>query len=177
MRFSMLISSLPGANSRFPEHKIGVFVLFWPSQPSFSGISSTKSRFLCAFCLRDPHFRAFQAQKSTFCTILPSRTPDFRLFEHKIEVFVRFWGLEPLFSGFSSTKLAFLCSRCWESSIGKPENKCIHLDTIPDGDSLAKRHPHPASNICAPARRQPHPAEIRRWRRQSAQMGRQICYV
>ena len=24
------------------EHKIGVFVLFWPSQPSFSGISSTK---------------------------------------------------------------------------------------------------------------------------------------
>ena len=30
------------------EHKIGVFVLFWPSQPSFSGFSSTKSRFLCA---------------------------------------------------------------------------------------------------------------------------------
>ena len=31
------------------EHKIGVFVLFWPSGPSFSGVSSTKSRFLCAF--------------------------------------------------------------------------------------------------------------------------------
>ena len=29
--------------------KIGVFVLFWPSGPSFSGVSSTKSRFLCAF--------------------------------------------------------------------------------------------------------------------------------
>ena len=27
LRFSMLISSLPGANSRFPEHKIGIFVL------------------------------------------------------------------------------------------------------------------------------------------------------
>ena len=27
MRFSMLISSLLGANSRFPEHKIGIFVL------------------------------------------------------------------------------------------------------------------------------------------------------
>ena len=27
----------------------------------------------------------------------------------------------------------------------------------------------------SPARRQPHPAEIRRWRRQSVQMGRQIC--
>ena len=31
------------------KHKIGVFVLFWPSRPSFSGFSSTKSRFLCAF--------------------------------------------------------------------------------------------------------------------------------
>ena len=31
------------------EHKIGVFVLFWPSEPSFSSLSSTKSRFLCAF--------------------------------------------------------------------------------------------------------------------------------
>ena len=31
------------------EHKIRVFVLFWPSGPSFSGVSSTKSRFLCAF--------------------------------------------------------------------------------------------------------------------------------
>ena len=27
MRFLMLIFSLPGANSRFPEHKIGIFVL------------------------------------------------------------------------------------------------------------------------------------------------------
>ena len=27
---------------------------------------------------------------------------------------------------------------------------CIHLDIIPDGDSLAKRQPHPASNICVP---------------------------
>ena len=33
-----------------PEHKIGVFVLFWPSGPPFSGISSTKLRFLCSGC-------------------------------------------------------------------------------------------------------------------------------
>ena len=33
------------------------------------------------------------------------------------------------------------------------------------------QHPIYAS----PARRQPHPAETRRWRRQSVQMGRQIC--
>ena len=34
------------------EHKIGVFVRFCPSGPPFSGFSSTKSAFLCAFgCL------------------------------------------------------------------------------------------------------------------------------
>ena len=31
------------------EHKIEFFVLFWASKPSFSGVSSTKSGFLCAF--------------------------------------------------------------------------------------------------------------------------------
>ena len=46
--FPMLISSLPGANSRLFEHKIEVFVLFCPLEPSFSGISSTKSGFLCS---------------------------------------------------------------------------------------------------------------------------------
>ena len=65
--FPMLISSLPGANPRLPEHKIEVFVLFWLAEPSFSGISSTKSRFLCAFALRDPHFRVFRAQNRGFC--------------------------------------------------------------------------------------------------------------
>ena len=30
------------------EHKIGVFVLFCPSEPPFSGVSSTKSGFLCS---------------------------------------------------------------------------------------------------------------------------------
>ena len=34
------------------ENKIGVFVLFWPSRPSFSAISSTKLGFLCAFAGR-----------------------------------------------------------------------------------------------------------------------------
>ena len=49
------------------EHKIGVFVLFLPSGPPFSGISSTKSGFLCAFSLRNPRFQAFRAQKQHFC--------------------------------------------------------------------------------------------------------------
>ena len=36
------------AQTQPPEHKIVVFVLFWPSEPSFSGFSSTKSAFLCS---------------------------------------------------------------------------------------------------------------------------------
>ena len=50
-----------------------------------------------------------RAQNRDFCALLPARTLAFRRFEHKIEVFVRFWGPEPSFSGFSSTKSRFLC--------------------------------------------------------------------
>ena len=57
------------------EHKIGVFVLFWPSEPPFSGLSSTKSRFLCAFALRNPRFRAFRAQNRGFCARLRQARP------------------------------------------------------------------------------------------------------
>ena len=91
------------------EHKIGVFVRFWGWKPLFSGFSSTKSRFLCFFGLRNPRFQAFRAQNRGFCAFLAFGTPIFRPFEHKIEVFVRFWGWEPLFSGISSTKSRFLC--------------------------------------------------------------------
>ena len=49
------------------EYKIGFFVRFCPSKPTFSGISSTKSGFLCAFNLQNPHFRAFRAQNQHFC--------------------------------------------------------------------------------------------------------------
>ena len=69
MRFSVPITSLPGANPSLPEHKIGVFVLFLPLEPPFSGFSSTKSRFLCAFALRNPRFLAFRAQNWGFCAL------------------------------------------------------------------------------------------------------------
>ena len=101
------------------EHKIGIFVLFWPSEPPFLGFSSTKSWFLCAFCLRNPHFRAFRAQNRGFCALLGSGTLIFGLLEHKIGVFVRFLPSEPPFSGISSTKSAFMCSSRGESGIGK----------------------------------------------------------
>ena len=73
-------------------------------------LPSTKSAFLCAFCLRNPCFRAFRAQNRGFCALFAFRTPVFGLFEHKIVVFVRFLPSEPPFSGFSSTKSMFLCS-------------------------------------------------------------------
>ena len=92
------------------EHKIEVFVRFLPLEPSFSGISSTKSGFLCFFGLRNSRFLAFRAQNRGFCALFAFGTPVFRVFEHKIEVFVRFYPSEPLFSGFSSTKSAFLCA-------------------------------------------------------------------
>ena len=71
LRFLMLFFSLPGANSRFLEHKIGIFVRFCPLKPPFSGFSSTKSGFLCFFGLRNPHFRAFQARNRHFCALSP----------------------------------------------------------------------------------------------------------
>ena len=92
------------------EHKIGVFVRFWGWEPLFSGISSTKSGFLCAFGVGNPCFLAFRAQNRGFCAFLAFGTLVFRLFEHKIEVFVLFWPSEPSFSGFSSTKSRFLCA-------------------------------------------------------------------
>ena len=93
-----------------PEHKIEVFVRFYPSKPSFSGCSSTKSRFLCAFTLRNPSFQAFRAQNRVFCALLPSETLVFGLFEHKIGVFVRFYPSGPPFSAIPSTKSRFLCA-------------------------------------------------------------------
>ena len=51
-----------------------------------------------------------RAQNRGFCAFLPFGTPIFGHFEHEIGVFVRFWGLEPPFSGFSSTKSGFLCA-------------------------------------------------------------------
>ena len=86
--FPMLISSLPDANPLPPEHKIEVFVLFWPPEPLFSGISSTKSRFLCAFAFRNPHFRASRAQNRGFCALFAFETPIFGTFEHIICIFV-----------------------------------------------------------------------------------------
>ena len=61
------------------EHKIRVFVLFGASEPPFSGISSTKSRFLCFFALRNPRFQAFRAQNRHFCARADGDTASVRV--------------------------------------------------------------------------------------------------
>ena len=73
------------------EHKIWVFVSEWVIFPGFWVVSSTKSGFLCAFCLRDPRFRAFQAQNRHFCVRMGDFSWILCRFEHKIWFFVRFW--------------------------------------------------------------------------------------
>ena len=105
----MPITSLPGANLLPPEHKIGIFVRFWGLEPPFSGVSSTKSRFLCFLGIWSPRFRVFRAQNRGFCAFWGSGALIFEHFEHKIRVFVLFWPSRPLFSGVSSTKSRFLC--------------------------------------------------------------------
>ena len=77
------------------------FLLFLCRSPFFP---STKSAFLCAFCLRTPRVREFRAQNRGFCALLPSETPVFGRFEHKIEVFVRYLPSAPPLSGLCEHK-------------------------------------------------------------------------
>ena len=115
-------------------------------------LSSTKSAFLCAFGVWNPRFRVFRAQNRGFCAFLTFGTPVFGRFEHKKGIFVRFWGLEPSFSGFSSTKSAFLCSRGGESGIGKRNREdAYHFATAPTPShqrtsTSAPTPAHPPSN-------------------------------
>ena len=54
------------------EHKIEVFVRFWPSGPPFSGISSTKSGFLCSFTKLDVGLGDFPADRGIVAPAQPS---------------------------------------------------------------------------------------------------------
>ena len=104
LHFGSVRGDLQEGNGCASRCQLSLFPVPIPVSPS------TKSGFLCFFGLRDPRFRAFRAQNWGFCALLRSGTPVFWLFEHKIEVFVLFWPSRPPFSGFSSTKSAFLCA-------------------------------------------------------------------
>ena len=83
------------------EHKIEVFVRFCLPKPPFSGVSSTKSRFLCAFGLRDPHFQAFRAQNRVFCA-LRDKHDSRRRSERQLHCRTREWHI---------IRLVFILSR------------------------------------------------------------------
>ena len=116
--FPMLISSLPDANPLPHEHKIEVFVLFWPPEPTFSGISSTKSAFLCQNWQFSSGFCPFRAQNRGFCALFAFETPIFGHFEHKIGIFVSETAIFPWFCPLPSTKSAFLCAFAGNQTIG-----------------------------------------------------------
>ena len=88
---------------------------------------------------------ASRAQKWGFCAFLTFGTPVFGRFEHKKGIFVRFWPSEPPFSGFSSTKSPFLCSRGGESGIGKRNRgDAYHFAAAPTPSHQRTRTPAPA---------------------------------
>ena len=58
-----------------PEHKIGVFVRFWGLEPLFSGVSSTKSRFLCALPVASLHSGPCQQQTSSGVSVCATAPP------------------------------------------------------------------------------------------------------
>ena len=76
------------------------------------------ANFLSSWC----QFPFSRAQNRGFCAFLPFETLIFGLFEHKIGIFVRFYPLNPPFSGISSTKSTFSCSgrrgNCYEALPG-----------------------------------------------------------
>ena len=86
------------------EHKIEVFVSERAIFPRFYPLSSTKSRFLCAFTLQNPYFWGFRAQNRVFCVRKGNFSQVLPPLEHKIGIFVRFCPSGPPFSGLSSTK-------------------------------------------------------------------------
>ena len=91
-------------------HVYGKRLCGYASRCQFPLFSSTKTAFLCAFCLRDPQFRAFRAQNRGFCACLVFGTLIFGCFEHKIEVFVSEWAIFPGFWAFRAQNRGF-CAR------------------------------------------------------------------
>ena len=103
LRFPMPIASLP-------EHKIGIFVRFCPPKPSFSGISSTKSAFLCQKRRYFPGFVPFRAQNWGFCALLPASffptAPPASNKPHSAEKSTPVWlAIWRIWAGFANSQL------------------------------------------------------------------------
>ena len=118
----MLISSLPGANPLPFEHKIEVFVLFRPPEPTFSGVSSTKSAFLCQNWQFSPGFGPSRAQNRHFCALLPASffptAPPASNKPHPAEKSTPVWlAIWRTWAGFANSQLRRAAFRCTYSYI------------------------------------------------------------
>ena len=125
--FPKLISHFPMPLFRLPEHKIGIFVRFLPPEPSFSGILSTKSAFLCQKEQFFPGFYPFRAQNRDFCALFAFGTLVFGLFEHKIGIFVSERAIFPWFLPLPSTKSGFLCAYSRKYGLWKQKSAQIFV--------------------------------------------------
>ena len=102
-------------------------MLFWPSRPLFSGFSSTKSRFLCFFGLRNPRFQGFRAQNRGFCAQEEGKV-----------------GLENVTAETLTTLLPHLRRRT-----SAPAHQHPHTSTRTPAP--AHQHPHTSSSVPTPA--------------------------
>ena len=111
------------------EHKIGVFVRFLPSKPPFSGISSTKSAFLCQKRRYFPGFVPFRAQNRGFCALLPASffpmAPSASSKPHSAEKRTPVWlAIWRIWAGFANSQLRRAAFRCTYSYICTQPRYC-----------------------------------------------------
>ena len=138
---------------------------------------STKTPILCSKSPKtgvpDPN----KAQKTRFCAREERKLASGSITSEKLIVNVAFLQIIAHANvPWSCLEEGFVCAMNCRN--GTPSQVAVvsgtqHLHT----GTPAKRQPYHPSCSCAPARRQPHSAEMRRWRRQSVQMGRKICSV
>ena len=97
--------------SLLPEHKIGFFVLFWASEPPFSGFSSTgtpvfglfehKIGVFVLFWGLEPSFSGFLSTKLRFLCAFALRNPHFQAFRAQNRGFCALFGFgTPIFGLF-----------------------------------------------------------------------------
>ena len=111
------------------EHKIEVFVSETAIFPWFWPLPSTKSRFLCAFALRNPRFLAFRAQNRGFCALLPASffpmAPSASSKPHSAKKRTPVWlAIWRIWAGFAN-------SQHRDAALATPNNICAYSSLLP----------------------------------------------
>ena len=126
------------------EHKIEVFVRFCPPKPSFSGISSTKSAFLCQKRRYFPGFVPFRAQNRGFCALLPASffpmAPSASSKPHSAEKRTPVWlAIWRTWAGFANSQLRRATIRAPNNISAHPP--CCHIGRCSNRANLST-HQH-----------------------------------